>query len=169
MSPLPRLALLLALGALGCRATSPTAYTPPSEERRDTARAEALTREAADLITSDPARAEALLRNALAADIFHGPAHNNLGVVFLERGELYEAAHEFEWARKLMPGKADPRMNLALTLETAGRVEEALREYATAHEVDPDHLPTRRCVEKRGEHLQNPQQDVHRLPPGWRD
>jgi Flp pilus assembly protein TadD len=140
MRSLPSIALLLALGALGCRTASPTAYTPPSEERRDTARAEALTREAADLIASDPARAEALLRDALAADIFHGPAHNNLGVVFLERGELYEAAHEFEWARKLMPGHPDPRVNLALVMEEAGRTEDARGAYESALEVWPHHI-----------------------------
>ncbi len=111
--------LVVCLGALiaSCRSTQPTAYTPPQEEARDTAKAERLTREAADMIYSDPERAESLLREALAADIFHGPAHNDLGVVFLERGELYEAAHEFEWARKLMPGHPDPRINLALVME----------------------------------------------------
>jgi Flp pilus assembly protein TadD len=46
------------------------------------------------------------------------------------------------WARKLLPGLPDPRMNLALTLERAGRTEEALATYATALEVYPDHLAT---------------------------
>ncbi len=67
-------------------------------------------------------------------------------MLFLEAGKLYEAANEFEWARKLMPGKADPRMNLALTLEVAGRVEDALREYETALEVDPDHVPSMQAL-----------------------
>jgi hypothetical protein len=50
-----------------------TAYTPPREADRNTAVAEKLTREAADLIDSDAERAEGLLRQALAADIYHGP------------------------------------------------------------------------------------------------
>jgi Flp pilus assembly protein TadD len=52
---------------------------------------------------SEPEKAERLLREALTADLWHGPAHNDLGVIHLRRNELYEAASEFEWARKLMP------------------------------------------------------------------
>lgn len=104
--------------------------------------AQALNASAAELIDSDPAQAEKLLRQALAADLYFGPAHNNLGVLYLKQGKLYEAAGEFEWARKLMPGHPDPRMNLALTLETAGRTDEALAEYNSALEVYPEHLPT---------------------------
>ena len=33
--------------------------------------------------------------------------HGNLGVLYLNRGELYEAASEFEWARRLLPGHPD--------------------------------------------------------------
>lgn len=65
-----------------------------------------------------------------------------MGVLCLQRGQLYEAANEFEWARKLMPGHPDPRMNLALTLERAGRLDEALATYNTALEVYPNHVPT---------------------------
>jgi Flp pilus assembly protein TadD len=83
-----------------------------------------------------------MLREALTADLYHGPAHNNLCVLFLQQARLYEAAGEFEWARKLMPGHPDPRMNLALTLERAGRIDEAIGTYRTALEVYPDHLPT---------------------------
>jgi len=35
----------------------------------------------AGLIDSDPAKAAELLREALTADLFFGPAHNNLGVL----------------------------------------------------------------------------------------
>lgn len=135
-------ALLLAMAA-GC--VSPTKsqgpYQPPEEAARDTTLAEQLTRDAAELVEEAPLRAEELLREALAADIFHGPAHNNLGVVFLNQGKLYEAAQEFEWARKLLPGHPDPRVNLALTLEGAGRTDEALAAYEAALEVYPDYLP----------------------------
>jgi tetratricopeptide (TPR) repeat protein len=112
----------------------------PGEADRETSVAEKMNREAADLIDSNPARAEALLRDALTRDLFFGPAHNNLGVVFLHQKKLYEAAHEFEWARKLLPGNPDPRVNLALTLESAGRLGEAFKTYETALEVAPDDL-----------------------------
>ena len=138
------LAGLLAL--LGVSCASPQAkpsgpYQPAEEAQRDPRRAEELSREAADLLDLDPAHAEALLREALTLDLYCGPAHNNLGVVFLGQGKLYEAAGEFEWARKLMPGHPDPRVNLALTLEGAGKVDEALAAYDAALEVYPGYLP----------------------------
>lgn len=138
------LALVLATLA-GCRAGSTSSYSTQSESERNPLRAQELTHEAAALIRNESPNlraAEKLLRDALAADLYHGPAHNNLGVVFLKQSKLYEAAQEFEWARKLLPGHPDPRTNLALTLERAGRTDEALRTYASALEVYPNHLPT---------------------------
>ena len=41
-----------------------------------------------------------------------------------------------------MPGHPDPRLNLAMTLEEAGRIDEASEAYMTALEVYPNHLPT---------------------------
>ena len=134
---------LYALTALGSACASPEVgpYQVPEATQRDTTRAEALTREAEDLMEAEPDAAEILLREALTADLFHGPAHNNLGVLFLKGGKLYEAAHEFEWARKLLPGHPDPRVNLALVLEAAGKVDEALAAYDAALEVSSDYLP----------------------------
>ena len=130
---------------MGCRSGAPASSGPyggASEAARDAVRAQELSSRAADLIDTDPDQASELLRAALSADLFFGPAHNNLGVLYLKEGKLYEAANEFEWARKLMPGHPDPRMNLALTLEKAGQVDEAIRTYETALEVYPGHLPT---------------------------
>jgi Flp pilus assembly protein TadD len=125
----------------GCRAHPTGPYDPPGETSRETTEAERLSREAADEMATDPAGAEKLLREALTKDLFFGPAHNNLGVLFLNEGKLYEAAGEFEWARKLMPGHPDPRVNLAITLERAGRTDEALTTYSAALEVCADYLP----------------------------
>jgi tetratricopeptide (TPR) repeat protein len=133
-------AALIALAACkGPENTGP--YQPPAQGTRQTAEAERLTKEAAEFVLSDPEKAEGMLREALTKDLFFGPAHNNLGVIHLKRGELYEAAEEFEWARKLMPGHPDPRVNLALTLEKAGRIDEAIASYTAALEVYPDYLP----------------------------
>jgi Tfp pilus assembly protein PilF len=135
------LTLVLALALVACKTAPSGPYSPPTEVERETATAERLSREAADLISSDLAEAERLLREALTADLFHGPAHNNLGVVFLKEGKLYEAAQEFEWAKKLMPGAPDPRVNLALVWEAAGRTDDALGAYAAALEVRPEYVP----------------------------
>ncbi len=132
------LALLVISGCVTPRQTGP--YDPPSESHRDPRQAQELTLKAADSMEKNEAGAEELLRAALTADLFHGPAHNNLGVLHLKRGELYEAASEFEWARKLMPGHPDPRLNLALTLERAGRIDEAIAACDSALEVYPGHV-----------------------------
>lgn len=129
---------VLPIGCAGSRRVGP--YNAPAESARNPLEAQRLTQKAADLMESDPVRAEEMLREALTRDLYHGPAHNNLGVLHLKRGELYEAANEFEWARKLMPGHPDPRLNLALTLERAGRIDEALAACDSALEVYPGHI-----------------------------
>ena len=133
----------LLIGLPGCASSprQPSPYTSLSEDTRNTVEAERLHREAAALMGTDPEQAEALLREALTADLFYGPAHNNLGVLHLRAGRLYDAAGEFEWACKLMPGRPDPRVNLALVLESAGRTHDAIDAYATALEIAPGYLP----------------------------
>jgi Tfp pilus assembly protein PilF len=163
---------------IGCASRSASPYATPSERDRDPMKANELTRKAADLIESDPERAERLLREALAADLYSGPAHNNLGVIHLKRGDLYEAANEFEWARKLMPEQPDPRTNLALTLETAGRQIEALQSYAAALQIRPEHMPTMQALARIQIRLDKTDAKTHELlseialrgtTPRWRD
>ena len=133
------LACCVACQGTGDRRTSP--YSALEGEERQTAKAEELTKKAADLILTDPKTAERLLRDALARDLFFGPAHNNLGVILLNAGDLYGAASEFEWACKLMPGHPDPEVNLGLTLERAGRDGDAMVSYSAALEVYPGYVP----------------------------
>jgi len=137
-----RAALVLALAVAACRSAGSGPYETHGANERNTVRAQELNAEAADLIASELGEAETLLRAALTADIFFGPAHNNLGVLHMKAGKIYEAAEEFEWARKLMPGHPDPRMNLALTLEQAGKTDQAIQTYKTALEVWPGHIGT---------------------------
>ncbi len=139
--------LLVALVGWGCSTSSSSRspYADPSSVARDPERARQLQGEASALSRregpSADAEVEKLLREALAADLYCGPAHNNLGVLFLRKGLVYEAAEEFEWARKLMPGHPDPRVNLALALETAGRDREAIDAYDSALAVYEGYLP----------------------------
>jgi tetratricopeptide (TPR) repeat protein len=142
---LTSLAVVASACLTGCHAAQSGPYAPQSEATRNPLEAQRLTMEAITVLDrgSDPERlaeAEALLREALTADLFHGPAHNNLGVVYLKRSEWFSAASEFEWSKKLMPGAPDPRVNLALTLERVGRTKEALESYRTALEVYPEHI-----------------------------
>ena len=131
--------MLLAIS--GCAQSRTSGPYAGGEPVRDPQRARELHTEASEMLSRDPKQAEVLLRQALDADLYHGPSHNNLGVLLLKQGKLYEAAGEFEWARKLMPGHPDPRVNLAMTLERAGKTDEALLAYDTALEVFPNYLP----------------------------
>ena len=131
---------LSALASLSC-ASSPAGPTL-DEGSRDPEKAHELTLEALDVIESDPARAEELFHAALKSDSYHGPAHNDLGVLYLRQSRLYEAANEFELARKLMPGSPEPRLNLGLTLEKAGLYERAFDAYDAVLEVSPAHIRT---------------------------
>ncbi len=143
LATLTAIALLPLTGCTNNRGYSTSPYVDMGGLPRDTAASEQLARRAAEIIDSDPpnpAAAEKLLREALALDLYNGPAHNNLGTLLLMRGDLYEAASEFEWAKKLLPGHPDPRVNLALTLERAGRTDDALATYDAALEVYPHHL-----------------------------
>ena len=129
-----------------CASHHGSPYSPQAEAQRDPREADCLNAKAAEVINTDPVQAEKLLREALAADLYHGPAHNNLGVLYLKQGKLYEAAGEFQWARQLMPGHPDPRLNLALTLEQAGKTDEAIATYKTALEVYPNHLQSTQAL-----------------------
>jgi len=144
-------AILIFAFAIGCMSTAGCSASrhhaaTPSESYRNQQLAAELTHAATKLMSEDPVKAEALLRDAIDADLYHGPAHNNLGVIYLNRGELYLAAEEFDWARRLMPGHPDPRINLGLALERGGKYGEALDAYASAIEVYPEHLPAAQAL-----------------------
>lgn len=136
------LTLTLPLAGIGCASRAPAPYRALGEQDRDPLRAERLATDAGKILDGNPQKAEAMLRDALTADLYCGPAHNNLGVLYLKEGKLYEAAGEFEWARKLLPGHPDPRMNLAYTLELAGKNAEALDTYRAALDLQPGHIAT---------------------------
>lgn len=133
--------MVFGLGHVGCSTTTQNSNGGDLQTVRNQQLAAELTHAASDLIESDPKEAMRLLQLAVEADLFYGPAHNNMGVVLLNAGQLYEAAEEFDWARRLMPGHPDPRINLGIALERGGKVDDALEAYASAIEVFPGHLP----------------------------
>src|SRR6476660_9378967 len=94
--------------------------------KRDTERARKEHERAYDLIREHKYdEAEKVCRRALQADIMFGPAHNNLGLVYYYQNKLYAAAWEFQNAIKLMPYQPEPRNNLGLVFEKAGKVNNA--------------------------------------------
>jgi Flp pilus assembly protein TadD len=84
--------------------------------------------------------AETELKAALAADVMHGPAHNNLGKVYYHDKKLYLAAWEFQYAAKLMPNVPEPRNNLGLVFESAGKLDDAIGSYDEARQMEPDNV-----------------------------
>jgi Tfp pilus assembly protein PilF len=82
--------------------------------------------------------AEKQLKQALAADTFFGPAHNNLGTVYFKQKKYYMAAWEFQYAVKLMPGQVEPLNNLGLVYEKVGRFNDAEEWYDKALSMKPE-------------------------------
>jgi cytochrome c-type biogenesis protein CcmH/NrfG len=134
------MALVVVLVAAGCQSRSHRTPQPAAGEPPPRSRSQELSAQGTALMGEHPQRAEGALRAAIVADPFNGQAHNNLGVVLLGKGELYEAAQAFDRARTLLPTNPDPRMNLGQTYERAGRTEDALEAYATAIEIAPDNI-----------------------------
>ncbi|MCW5769552.1 MAG: tetratricopeptide repeat protein [Phycisphaeraceae bacterium] len=130
----------------GCGGNSQIADRPARRQTREVSRAVELTRRAVAIAGTDPAQAERLLLEAVAADPFNGDARNNLGVVLLGSGRLFDAAVSFEAARKLIPHHPDPRLNLGLTFERAGRIDDAIAAYEDAIEVRSDHVPSMQAL-----------------------
>ena len=122
------LPLLVALVA-ACRAPARGPYSPTAEYRpRDTLRAERLSKQAADLIHSDPERAEKLLREAFAADLFFGPAHN-LAITLDRAGQEDEALAAYTAALEVYPGHIGAIQGLASLSIRARREEPRLEEW----------------------------------------
>jgi Flp pilus assembly protein TadD len=113
--------------------------TVAQDPRRDTSAAQALSARGAALVKEGRfSEAEAEFKAALSADVFLGPAHNNLGLVYYQQKRLYLAAWEFQYASKLMPTKAEPRNNLGMVLESVGKLDEAAKTYEEALKLEPD-------------------------------
>ena len=81
---------------------------------------------------------KSLAAGAVIADVTYGPAHNNLGQLYLMQGKLYLAAWEFEYAQKLMPERPEPYYNLGMVFEQADRFDEAIQYYSAAHDMAPE-------------------------------
>lgn len=64
-------------------------------------------------------------------------AHNNMGDVYSQEGNLEKAAQEFMKAIELKPNYADAQHNLAYTYQKMGKIEEATINYKRALNINP--------------------------------
>ena len=127
------------LPVIGCHSEKPSAQLSNGDVAKNQELARKLTSQAFERIEdSDFDGAEEVLKKAIAADPLYGPAHNDLGLVYFHREDLYNAAWEFENASKLMPRQAPPVNNLGLVLEKGAKLTDAEKSFATALELDAE-------------------------------
>lgn len=151
--------MLISLGCAGQETVTPpkvsyrTVTTGPL--RNTEAAREANQRGLEHLHAGEIAEAGTAFRQAVERDIEFGPAHNNLGKVYYLQKDWYKAAWEFEYARKQMPRRAEPRNNLGLVLERAGELDNAVNYYREAVSLAPDDIHYRanlaRALIRRGD------------------
>ncbi|MEM1108464.1 MAG: tetratricopeptide repeat protein [Planctomycetota bacterium] len=84
--------------------------------------------------------AEVHFRDAIDADVSHGPAHNNLGKIQYQNRQLRDAALSFQRAAENMPFRPEPANNLGLVFEAGNRLDAAVREYEKALSLDSENL-----------------------------
>ena len=137
-----RLIVIAQMLLSGCLHSQEPAKTAGELASGDVARNQELARvqtdHAFDLIQNSRFdEAEELLKKSLIADPLYGPAHNDMGLIYFHRHDLYNAAWEFENAAKLMPRQAPPVNNLGLVLERGDKLIDAEKSYASAVELDP--------------------------------
>ncbi len=91
---------------------------------------------------------EGLWNHTLSVTSNNDFAHNNLGFLYLRRGELDKAISHFKTALKIRSGNSETRYNLgtalvhtnlANALAREGRPEEAVRHYEEAIKLRPDY------------------------------
>jgi tetratricopeptide (TPR) repeat protein len=91
---------------------------------------------------------ETLWTHTLAVTTDNDVAHNNLGYLCVDRGELDKAMSHFEAASKIRSGKLDPHyslgtafveMNLGDALARKGQPDEAMAHFEQAIKLQPDY------------------------------
>jgi tetratricopeptide (TPR) repeat protein len=85
-------------------------------------------------------KAERSFREAIAADAYSAGAHNNLGLVLMEQGRVYEAALAFARAKELAPRALEPVLNLGSLYEMVGWQASAIEEYELANSLAPNNV-----------------------------
>lgn len=79
--------------------------------------------------------AENVFRSLLADRPYDVASRNMLGLTLAKKGDLREAEQILIQAIEAEPGYADAWYNLGMVHEAEGRLEEALRDFQTAHDV----------------------------------
>jgi protein O-mannosyl-transferase len=89
---------------------------------------------------------ETLFTHALAVTSNNDVAENNLGIVFLQKGNLDEAISLLQAAVDLRPDNSPAHENLAKALLQKGQVTDALVHYRRLLELQPDNIEVHNIV-----------------------
>jgi protein O-mannosyl-transferase len=89
---------------------------------------------------------ETLFTHALAVTSNNDVALNNLGIIFLEKGQLDDAISKLQAAIDLRPENGPAHDNLAKAFLKKGQVAEAMVHYRKLVEIDPENVETRNTV-----------------------
>ena len=82
-------------------------------------------------------------RAILERDEQNAQAHNNLGLLYQQKGLLSEAARELQRAVAIEPSNAGTHSNYGVTLLMLGRTDEAVAEFRSALKIDSANLDAR--------------------------
>ena len=89
---------------------------------------------------------ETLFTHALAVTSNNDVALNNLGIIFLDKGQLDEAISKLQAAIDLRPENAPAHDNLAKALLRKGRLPEAMVQYRKFLEIEPGNVEARNTL-----------------------
>src|SRR4029450_6070046 len=89
---------------------------------------------------------ETLFTHALAVTSNNDVALNNLGIIFLDKGQLDDAISKLQAAIDLRPENAPAHDNLAKALLRKGQVTEAMVHYRKFLEIQPDNVEARNTL-----------------------
>jgi protein O-mannosyl-transferase len=89
---------------------------------------------------------ETLFTHALAVTSNNDVALNNLGIIYLDKGQLDEAIAKLQTAIDLRPENAPAQDNLAKALLRKGRVNEAMVHYRKFLELEPANVEVRNTL-----------------------
>jgi tetratricopeptide (TPR) repeat protein len=98
------------------------------------------------LQTSYWRNSETLFTHALAVTSNNDVALNNLGIIFLDKGQLDDAISKLQAAIDLRPENAPAHDNLAKALLKKGQVAEAMVHYRKFLEIEPENVEARNTL-----------------------
>jgi tetratricopeptide (TPR) repeat protein len=80
---------------------------------------------------------ERLFSHAISVTSGNFTAHNNIGIVLAERGDIEQAIEHFTATLKIRQNDIEARFNLAKALDKQGKAEQAIRHYNVVLRLKP--------------------------------